>query len=181
MTFATFTNVALMLLCVAVLVQSARMMKSFSAIRSGDLGATVKSLDNATAQARTVLAELRETLATDGAANARAIASGEALRDELSVMVGIGNSVAERIMEAAANAGEKSSSENQHALNHAIGDDGAGGSEPAKPQSSGKSRSRRRKKISVVATGAAEQNDAASLVAMAVAEVEAEHAAAAAA
>lgn len=181
MTFATFTNVALMLLCVAVLVQSARMMKSFSAIRSGDLGATVKSLDNATAQARSVLAELRETLATDGAANARAIASGEALRDELSVMVGIGNSVAERIMEAAANTGEKSGSENHNPVSDVIGDDGTASPEAVKTRSSGKSRSRRRKKISGAATGGEEQNDAASLVAMAVAEVEAEHAAAVAA
>lgn len=107
MTFATFTNILLMLLCVAVLVQSARMMRSFNAIKSGDLGETVRQLDRATAQARLVLAELKTILATDGAATSRTIASGESLRDELSVMVGIGNAVAERIMDAAANAGER--------------------------------------------------------------------------
>lgn len=106
MSFATVSDLALGLLCVAVLVQNLRVMRNFQAIRSGDLGATVQSLDRATAQARAVLADLKQILATDGAANARAIASGESLRDELSVMVGIGNAVAERIMEAAARAGE---------------------------------------------------------------------------
>lgn len=107
MTFATFTNLVLMALCVAVLIQCARMMRSFNAIKSGDLGETVKQLDRATAQARAVLAELKTILATDGAATTRTIASGESLRDELSVMVGIGNAVAERIVEAASNAGER--------------------------------------------------------------------------
>ncbi len=37
----------------------------------------------------------------DGAANAHAIASGTSMREELSLMVGIGNAVAERIMDAA--------------------------------------------------------------------------------
>ncbi len=113
MTFATFTNLVLMLLCVAVLVQCARMMRSFNAIKSGDLGETVKQLDRATAQARGVLAELKTILATDGAATTRTIASGETLRDELSVMVGIGNAVAERIMDAAANAGARMKEEQQ--------------------------------------------------------------------
>lgn len=107
MTFAIFINLLLALLCVAVLVQSARMMRSFNAIKSGDLAETVKQLDRATAQARGVLAELKTILATDGAATTRTIASGETLRDELSVMVGIGNAVAERIMEAASNAGDR--------------------------------------------------------------------------
>lgn len=115
MTFAVFTNLVLMMLCVAVLVQSARMMRSFNAIKSGDLGETVRQLDRATAQARGVLAELKQILSTDGVANARTIASGESLRDELSVMVGIGNAVAERIMDAAANAGERMKAEERAA------------------------------------------------------------------
>lgn len=102
MTFATFTNILLMALCVAVLVQSARMMRAFKAIKNGDLGETVRQLDRATAQARTVLGELKDILSTDGAASVRTIQSGETLRDELSMMVGIGNAVAERIMDAAA-------------------------------------------------------------------------------
>ncbi|HWW65150.1 MAG TPA: DUF6468 domain-containing protein [Sphingomonadaceae bacterium] len=107
MTFATFMNLVVAILCVAVVLQSMRMTRNIQAIKSGDLGETVKSLDNATAQAREVLAKLKDVLTTDGAANVRTIASGETLRDELSVMVGIGNAVAERIMEAAAAAGER--------------------------------------------------------------------------
>jgi hypothetical protein len=101
MTFTTLTNLVLVLLCIAVLAQSARVMRSFRAVKAGDLGDTVKSLDRATTQARIVLAEMKDLLSTDGAANARNIASGESLRDELSVMVGIGNAVAERILDAA--------------------------------------------------------------------------------
>ncbi|HUD95460.1 MAG TPA: hypothetical protein VMR39_28170, partial [Sphingobium sp.] len=41
-------------------------------------------------------------LATEVVAQSRAAASSEALRDELSVMVGIGNAVADRIMDAVA-------------------------------------------------------------------------------
>jgi predicted flap endonuclease-1-like 5' DNA nuclease len=102
MTFVVFSNLVLMLLCVAVIVQSLRMAKSFRSFRSCALNDSVAQLDRATGQAKAVLAELRTLLANDGAAQARAIASGEALRDELSVIVGIGNSIAERIVEAAA-------------------------------------------------------------------------------
>lgn len=98
MTFATFTNIIVIMLCVAVLVQSVRLIRGFQAVKNGGLKEMVVSLENATAQARAVLADLKETLRTDGAANARAIADGEGIRDELSVMVGIANAVAERIV-----------------------------------------------------------------------------------
>jgi hypothetical protein len=101
MTFASVTNILLMLLCVSVLVQSTRMIRSFRAVRSGNLNEVVEHLDRATDQARAVLMDLRRLLATEGQASARAIASAEILRDELSVMVGIGNAVADRIVEAA--------------------------------------------------------------------------------
>jgi hypothetical protein len=102
MTFATFTNLIVSILCVAVVLQSMRMMRNVREIKSDNFGDTIKSLDQATTQARTVLADLKAVLTTDGAANVRSIASGETLRDELSLMVGIGNAVADRIMEAAA-------------------------------------------------------------------------------
>lgn len=102
MTFVTFSNLVLMLLCVAVIVQSIRLTRSFQAIRSSALNDSVAQLDRATGQAKAVLAELKTLLSTDGVAQTRAIRDGEALRDELSVMVGIGNAVAERIMEAVA-------------------------------------------------------------------------------
>ena len=99
MTFATFTNVIVILLCGAVLVQSVRMMKSFQAVKDGGLKDMVAALDTATGQARAVLFEMKETLRTDGAAHARTVAQGEAMREELTVMVGIANAVAERILE----------------------------------------------------------------------------------
>jgi hypothetical protein len=101
MTFASLTNLIVAALCLGVILQSARMIRNIRQVQTGDLGDTIKSLDRATAQARAVLAELKDVLLTDGAANARTIATGETLRDELSVMVGIGNAVADRIMEAA--------------------------------------------------------------------------------
>lgn len=186
MTFATIINVALMLLCVAVLVQSARMMRSFRAIKSGDLGDMVKSLDNATAQARTVLGELRELLATDGAANARSIASGEALRDELSVMVGIGNAVAERIMEAASTTGERANADEAAPEIEMEGEPVETQPLTSKPAPRHRSRKGGGKQASASDSAKSDaskndSSDAAALVAMAVAEVEAASAAAAAA
>ena len=102
MTFVTFINLVLMLLCATVIVQSIRLTKSFKTIRSSALDESVAQLDRATGQAKAVLAELKTLLSTDGVAQSRVIKDGEALRDELSVMVGIGNAVAERIMEAVA-------------------------------------------------------------------------------
>ncbi|TFI57108.1 hypothetical protein E2493_16895 [Sphingomonas parva] len=99
MTFATLTNVVLILLCGAVLVQSVRMMRSFETLKKGGLKDVVDALDKSTAQARVVLGDLKETLRTEGAANARTVAKGEEMREELTVMVGIANAVAERIVE----------------------------------------------------------------------------------
>ncbi|WP_019831309.1 DUF6468 domain-containing protein [Sphingomonas sp. PR090111-T3T-6A] len=101
MTFASLTNIVVAALCLGVIFQGLRMIRNIRLIQTGDLGDTIKSLDRATAQARAVLGELKDVLVTDGAANARIIATGETLRDELSVMIGIGNAVADRIMEAA--------------------------------------------------------------------------------
>lgn len=102
MTFVTFSNAIMMLLCVAVIVQTLRMGKSIRELRSTPLGDSVTQLERATGQARAVLGELKTLLATDAMAQSRGAASGEELRDELSVMIGIGNSVADRIMEAVA-------------------------------------------------------------------------------
>jgi hypothetical protein len=99
MTFATLTNVVLILLCGAVLVQSVRMMRSFETMKKGGLKEVVEALDRSTAQARHVLGDLKETLRTEGAANARNVARGEEMREELTMMVGIANAVAERIVE----------------------------------------------------------------------------------
>ncbi|MPS71221.1 DUF6468 domain-containing protein [Novosphingobium aerophilum] len=102
MTFTTVINVALILLCVSVLVQSARMSRRLRIMRDTQLADSVTQIDRATNQARIVLGDLKRVLATDGKAQASAIAAAEEIRDELSLMVGIGNAVADRIMDAAA-------------------------------------------------------------------------------
>lgn len=99
MTFVTFTNILVMMLCVAVLVQSVRLQRSFRNFSDGDLKSTVAALDLATGQARAVLSELKDTLRTDCAATARTLAEAETLREELTMMIGIANAVAERIVE----------------------------------------------------------------------------------
>jgi len=100
MTFVTLSNIVTMLFCIAVLVQSVRLIRALRAVKSDDFGAIISALDASTAQARTVLADLHETLRTECTANARVIASGTAMREELTIMSGIADSVAERIVEA---------------------------------------------------------------------------------
>jgi len=102
MTFVTFSNALVMLLCVAVIVQTLRVSRSIRDLRATSLGDSVTQLERATGQARAVLGELRTLLANEAVAQSRGAANSEALRDELAVMVGIGNSVADRIMEAVA-------------------------------------------------------------------------------
>jgi hypothetical protein len=100
MTFSVFTNFLVMMLCVAVLVQSVRMMRSLKAVKEGALKETVAALDNATREAKIVLGELKKTLQNDCAHNARTLVDGGKMLEELTMMIGIGNSVAERILEA---------------------------------------------------------------------------------
>jgi len=104
MTFSVFTNFLVMMLCIAVLVQSVRMMRSLKAVKEGALKDTVTALDNATREAKLVLGELKKTLQNDAAHNARAIVDGGKMIEELTMMIGIGNSVAERILEASGKA-----------------------------------------------------------------------------
>ncbi|GAB5349243.1 DUF6468 domain-containing protein [Alteriqipengyuania sp. 357] len=101
MSFTAFTNIITILFCIAVLVQSVRMMRSLNQVRGSQLDRTVGALDTATASARSVLAELKQTLSTDGAANVRTLNEAKEVREELNVMVGIANAMAERLIEAA--------------------------------------------------------------------------------
>lgn len=100
MTFSTLTDIVTMLFCSAVLVQSVRLIRCLRAVKGAGFADMVAALDTSTIQAKRVLADLRETLHVDCAANARVIASGEAMREELTVMAGIADAVAERIVEA---------------------------------------------------------------------------------
>lgn len=103
MSFEILTSVATMIFCSAVLVQSVRMMRSLRAVKDGALTEVVGALDASTAQARVVLSELRETL-HDCAASARTFANGREIAEELSVMIGIANATAERLVDAASSA-----------------------------------------------------------------------------
>tara|TARA_R100001132_G_C3267187_1_gene89803 strand:- start:616 stop:1188 length:573 start_codon:yes stop_codon:yes gene_type:complete len=109
MTFTAFTNIITILFCLAVLVQSVRLARSLKQVRESQLDRTVGALDTATAKARCVLSELKETLSTEGAANALCVGEAKEVREELHVMVGIANAMAERLMEAAS-AGSRSDS-----------------------------------------------------------------------
>jgi hypothetical protein len=101
MSFATFINIITVIFCLAVLVQSVRMMRSLEAVKGAALPQMIKALDTATGQASQVLSDLKQTLRTDGAANARALAQAEEIRDELGVMIGIANASADRLVETA--------------------------------------------------------------------------------
>lgn len=100
MSIALFANVLTIILCVAVLVQSMRMMRSLRAVKDGALTDVVKALDQATVHARSVLSDMKQTLGTDCARHARLVEQARDLRDELSDMIGIADSACERIVSA---------------------------------------------------------------------------------
>jgi hypothetical protein len=99
MTFATLANIATMLFCLAVLVQSVRMMRSLRDMKDGTLTQVVEALDKSTAQARTVLSDLKATLG-ECAGAARGAAEAKELAEELGVMIGIADATAERLLQA---------------------------------------------------------------------------------
>lgn len=101
MSFATATNIVTMLFCVAVLVQVTRLIRCLKLIHSGALTEVVGALDVATAEARRVLGRLTEVLQRDVANSARTLDRGTAMIEELTVMTGIANAIAERIVDAA--------------------------------------------------------------------------------
>lgn len=100
MNFATVADLGTMILCTAVLVQSVRMIRSLKAVRGGGIVEVVTLLDRSTAEARIVLSELKTTL-SGCTASARALSDGQAITDELTVMIGIANASADRMADAA--------------------------------------------------------------------------------
>lgn len=102
MSLALLANALTMIFCMAVLVQSVRMMKSLRTVKDGALTETVTALQNATAQARAVLSDMKHTLGTEAAQNARVVEQARALRDELSDMIGIADGACERIVNSVA-------------------------------------------------------------------------------
>lgn len=103
MTFATFSNVATAMFCLAVLVQSVRMMRSLKAVKEGALTDVVSALDKSTAEARAVLSELKSAL-VHCAGSARVLDNSRAIADELGLMIEIANASAERLVEASGKA-----------------------------------------------------------------------------
>ena len=100
MSFAILANALTMILCMAVLVQSVRMMRSLRTVKDGALTEVVTALEKATAGARSVLSEMKTTLGTDCAQHARLVDQARGLRDELSDMIGIADSACERVVNA---------------------------------------------------------------------------------
>lgn len=90
-------NSLVAILCVAVIVQSFRVQRSLAALRSSGLPDMVRALDKSTGEARTVLSQLTGALREDTVAGAAVLADGRTVREELTVMVGIANAVAERL------------------------------------------------------------------------------------
>ncbi|NIJ20836.1 hypothetical protein FHS95_002528 [Sphingomonas naasensis] len=100
MSFALLANVLTMIFCMAVLVQSVRMMRSLRTVKDGALTEVVTALEKATAGARAVLSEMKATLGTDCAQHARLVEQARGLRDELSDMIGIADAACERVVNA---------------------------------------------------------------------------------
>jgi ABC-type transporter Mla subunit MlaD len=100
MNFALLANVLTMIFCMAVLVQSVRMMRSLRTVKDGALTEVVTALENATSGARSVLSEMKSTLGTDCAQHARLVEQARDLRDELSDMIGIADAACERVVNA---------------------------------------------------------------------------------
>lgn len=106
MSFAVVTNIVTMIFCFAVLVQSVRMMRSLKSVKEGALTEVVGALDRSTAQARAVLSDMKATLG-ECAGGQRVVLEGKEMAEELSVMIGIANATAERLVEAAGSANRR--------------------------------------------------------------------------
>lgn len=90
----------LAILCAGVIVQTVRLMRRLALVADGRLGEAVAALDAATREARTVLGGLRQALGGDGAAVAREVLAARELSEELRMMIGIADAMAERLSDA---------------------------------------------------------------------------------
>lgn len=100
MTLAIMSQLLLGMLCAGVIVQTVRLMRRLRLVADGRLGEAVSALDVATREARAVLSGLRQALGGDGAAVAREVLAARELSEELRVMIGIADAMAERLAEA---------------------------------------------------------------------------------
>ncbi len=102
------TNVITSLFCAAVLVQTVRLSHAVHKLRHAGLIEVVASLEAATDTSQQALGELTKVLSAEGPPLDAAVRGARdlraqlvTLRDELSLMIDIGNGVAERILAAA--------------------------------------------------------------------------------
>jgi hypothetical protein len=102
------TNVITSLFCAAVLVQTVRLSRAVHKLRHAGLIEVVASLEAATDTSQQALGALTKVLSAEGPPLEAAVRGARdlraqltALRDELSLMIDIGNGVAERILAAA--------------------------------------------------------------------------------
>ncbi|WP_177822626.1 DUF6468 domain-containing protein [Erythrobacter aureus] len=98
---STISQICLGILCFAVMVQCVRLDRALKGINSPQMSANVKALDASTDRARAVLTELKRTLSTDGVACAKAVTDAKEASDELALMVKIGSTMADRLVQAA--------------------------------------------------------------------------------
>lgn len=103
MTLSLMANLVTIFLCIGVIVQATRMMRQLAAVKDSELATVVTGLDQATARAAEVLADIKGSLGRDGAALAQSLAEGQELREELTMLIGIADAMAERLVEAGRN------------------------------------------------------------------------------
>lgn len=97
MNVTIMSQLLLAILCGGVIVQTVRLMQRLRMVADGRLGEAVAALDAATREARNVLSGLRQALGGDGAAVAREVMAARELSEELRVMIGIADAMAERL------------------------------------------------------------------------------------
>ncbi|RXR29548.1 DUF6468 domain-containing protein [Sphingobium fluviale] len=97
MNVTIMSQLLLAILCGGVIVQTVRLMQRLRMVADGRLGEAVTALDAATREARNVLSGLRQALGGDGAAVAREVMAARELSEELRVMIGIADAMAERL------------------------------------------------------------------------------------
>ncbi len=97
MNLTLMSHSLLAILCFGVIIQTMRLMRRLRAVSDGRMGEIVAALDRATGEARTVLEGLRRTLGGEGAEVARQVGAARELSEELGVLIGIADAMADRL------------------------------------------------------------------------------------
>lgn len=107
MTTAQVTSMILIVLCSGVMFQTLRLTKLLRDMRPSEFAKIIAPIDQSTAASRAMLDELRLSLAAEAEEQAATLESSmkvrrelDALREELSIIIGVGDSVADRITAA---------------------------------------------------------------------------------